>query len=456
MRFDFAITSTSDVLRGRVRRAGHWSRALFTEGDTGFTYDPSDVTSLFQDAAGTLPVVADGDPVGRMVDQSGKGHDALQTIAERRPLWRTDGIRGWLEFDGTDDEMTVPQTALSQTATSFVGIVALTANGYYPMILGDQSLSSGLSAGFGNGSGRKPRFGISGHNPVTLIAADALTLGQVTSMAYVWDGSNRVLLRDGREVGRDVQTATWVKGDQPLLCYSGSNVLKSSILFHGGLAIDRGLSGVELAKLPARLGQELPAAGTAWILGDSSIASYAGLPPVLGLLDGDRAMQDLAAPGQTIAQQMAAWTSANVTQALDGFVLIQLGLNDLDPSETANSAIGRLQMLVDTVRADIGSAPVLIAQMTPARQRLLDIYGAQEPAAQDKWLAINAAIAGQGTTPVTGVDARITTHVAAMDDGTGALAADFDTGDGIHPNTAGRQLIADAWRAGLNGLDLSV
>ena len=206
MRFDFAITSTSDVLRGRVRRAGHWSRALFTEGDTGFTYDPSDVTSLFQDAAGTLPVVADGDPVGRMVDQSGKGHDALQTIAERRPLWRTDGIRGWLEFDGTDDEMTVPQTALSQTATSFVGIVALTANGYYPMILGDQSLSSGLSAGFGNGSGRKPRFGISGHNPVTLIAADALTLGQVTSMAYVWDGSNRVLLRDGREVGRDVQT----------------------------------------------------------------------------------------------------------------------------------------------------------------------------------------------------------------------------------------------------------
>ena len=113
-------------------------------------------------------------------------------------------------------------------------------------------------------------------------------------------------------------------------------------------------------------------------------------------------------------------------------------------------------MLVDTVRADIGSAPVLIAQMTPARQRLMDIYGAQGSAAQDKWLAINAAIAGQGATPVTGVDARITTHVAAMDDGTGALAADFDTGDGIHPNTAGRQLIADAWRTGLNGLDLSV
>ena len=45
-------------------------RKLFSNGEQGFAYDPSDLTTLYQDAAGTIPVTAAGQPVGLMLDKS--------------------------------------------------------------------------------------------------------------------------------------------------------------------------------------------------------------------------------------------------------------------------------------------------------------------------------------------------------------------------------------------------
>ena len=53
-------------------------RSLFRPGDHGFWLDPSDITLLSQDAVGTLPVTAFGQPVGRVQDRSGNGLHALQ------------------------------------------------------------------------------------------------------------------------------------------------------------------------------------------------------------------------------------------------------------------------------------------------------------------------------------------------------------------------------------------
>ena len=45
-------------------------RALFAAGEQGVWYDPSDLTTLYQDAAGTIPVTAVEQPVGLILDKS--------------------------------------------------------------------------------------------------------------------------------------------------------------------------------------------------------------------------------------------------------------------------------------------------------------------------------------------------------------------------------------------------
>lgn len=44
---------------------------LFANGEQGFFYDPSDMGTMYQDAAGTVPVTAVGQPVGLILDKSG-------------------------------------------------------------------------------------------------------------------------------------------------------------------------------------------------------------------------------------------------------------------------------------------------------------------------------------------------------------------------------------------------
>ena len=61
---------------------------LFAAGEQGFWYDPSDLTTLFQDSAGTTPVTAVEQAVGRMLDKSGRGNHAFQTTSAKRPVLR--------------------------------------------------------------------------------------------------------------------------------------------------------------------------------------------------------------------------------------------------------------------------------------------------------------------------------------------------------------------------------
>ena len=88
-------------------------------------YDPSDTATLFQDMAGTVPVVTDGTPVALMRDKSGNGNNMVQSAVAARPVYRTAGGRHWLEFDGVDDVMscpTAPSAPNASAALSFAHI----------------------------------------------------------------------------------------------------------------------------------------------------------------------------------------------------------------------------------------------------------------------------------------------------------------------------------------------
>lgn len=97
-------------------------KALFAASEVGVWYDPSDLTTMFQDRAGTTPVTADGQTVGKILDKSGRGNHATAPSDAARPLYKTDGTYHWLQFDGVDDSLST--AAIDFTSCDNVGIWA--------------------------------------------------------------------------------------------------------------------------------------------------------------------------------------------------------------------------------------------------------------------------------------------------------------------------------------------
>lgn len=84
-------------------------------------YDPSDLSTLFQDSAGLVPVTAPGQPVGQMRDLSGNGHHLVQATASARPVLQGDGQRLWLELDGVNDTLSCAVTPGDTPLTLIAG-----------------------------------------------------------------------------------------------------------------------------------------------------------------------------------------------------------------------------------------------------------------------------------------------------------------------------------------------
>lgn len=70
----------------QMLRAEYSPLTLFSSGEQGVWYDPSDMSTMFQDSAGTTPVTAVEQPVGRILDKSGRGNHATQSTATSRPV----------------------------------------------------------------------------------------------------------------------------------------------------------------------------------------------------------------------------------------------------------------------------------------------------------------------------------------------------------------------------------
>lgn len=92
---------------------------LFTASEKGVWYDPGDITTLFQDVAGTIPVTASGQTVALMKDKSGNNAHATQSDATKRPTFYIypNTEYGYLQFNGTNNFMVTGAINFTATAT---------------------------------------------------------------------------------------------------------------------------------------------------------------------------------------------------------------------------------------------------------------------------------------------------------------------------------------------------
>jgi lysophospholipase L1-like esterase len=198
------------------------------------------------------------------------------------------------------------------------------------------------------------------------------------------------------------------------------------------------------------------------LIGDSIMVETAATP-VIGSMDSylltnsdsllGTTCYNQSVAGQGIAEQKAIWVS-DANKATYDWIIIQVGINNLvTPSEAATEVIADYQDFVDTINAGKKSTCALLAStLSPDYSVLVDLLGnTAGAAAYQKWLDVNEAIGGGGSTPVTGVHVHITEISDALNDGNGNLAYKYSY-DGIHPNEAGRKVMAGIYRKHLNRL----
>lgn len=119
-------TPGATILGSASKTINQLIKSLFSNNEQGFAYDPNDLTTLYQDAAGTVPVTAAGQPVGLMKDKSGRNNNAFQTVSSSRPILQRNATTGayYLAFDGVDDFLQTNNIDFSATdkVSLFAGV----------------------------------------------------------------------------------------------------------------------------------------------------------------------------------------------------------------------------------------------------------------------------------------------------------------------------------------------
>ena len=444
---------------GAVRGRAYSPASLFVDGRKGAIWDWTIAENMLDAVSGGSAVAAEGDLVARTTDTSGNGNDLINAVTGTRALYRTRGGSGIRVGGASNPCILSTESVIDLDGATKITIIL--AHGIRHAEGTDVIAEYGPSIGTTNGT-----FGLFKGNQ-TYLRGTAFTNRVLQPVAQIYEPEyvqvvSAVLDVQGANAAARFKVYRIGNVDIALGTESGAFANVGPVTFSnqrmnigarsGGafpftgdffrcLLIAGELSDDDLAGAYAWARSGTPAATSANVafIGDSNVAMYLSqfdtpyfIPEVSSHL--------LAISGNSIAQQRTRWNVAAVDYAsLDG-VVVRVGLNDLsNGAETAADVIARLQLLIDDINADT-SEPIVISQLTPCRDARPDYA---------KWQAVNEAIAGNGLSPITGVDARVTSHVALLDNGSGYLLAAYDTGDGIHLNNAGRLIVATAEKAGL-------
>jgi hypothetical protein len=182
--------------------------------------------------------------------------------------------------------------------------------------------------------------------------------------------------------------------------------------------------------------------GTVCILGDSITAVAKNSVGWDGVAMGGRCgwstqvCVSLARPGAKLTDQLTAWQASTMRgNAACIAVIYQLGHNDINAGDSAATCTTNNQAIRDDVAANNPAAKIIVSKLTPSAS----IWSAAQLVI---WNTYQDNINGTGGTPITGVHARATAHVATMGDTNKILRERSETNDYTHPNFWGRSLNA--------------
>lgn len=238
----------------KFRNVAFSPSALFQTGDILLWYDPSDLTTMFKDTAGTQPVTADGDSVALMLDKGQWGGKTLEQVLAAQTELVTNGTfadatgwtlgSGWAVGSGvlTGASIAVGGAQASFAATIVAGrayrvtytITAISANGV-SLQVGGTNGTSRTSAGtyteiITATNTTAPFF--AARVGTTTVSVDNVSVKLIpgyhriqatgTSMPkYKTDGTLHWLLYDGTDDGHATGTITWGT-DEVASCFGGT------------------------------------------------------------------------------------------------------------------------------------------------------------------------------------------------------------------------------------------
>ncbi|WP_413219077.1 hypothetical protein [Tritonibacter mobilis] len=226
-------------------------------------WDPSDLSTLYQDAAGTIPAGVD-DPVRLMLDKSGNGYDISAPSDTTRPFLRSSGGLFWLETDGIDDRMELSSRmglATDPALTVCAAIEKSAADGSDYRVFHLGSFGAGSiagSVGIGAGNGNSWRFN-NGNRVFPVTTADAPEVITWERAAVSTYGESKMFYDDVEQTADSVVNPDFNPTDTGAAFtifsqQSGNNNFRRKL--HGMIVFDKVLAPADLLKVQGYLARK--------------------------------------------------------------------------------------------------------------------------------------------------------------------------------------------------------
>ena len=330
--------------------------------DNGAWFDPEDMSTMYQDAAGTIPVTALEQPVGKWLDKSGNGNHATQSITASRPTLSA-------RYNQLLNSATLPTQSLTTVAAqytlSFTGTGSVTLSGTATGTLVGTGANNRVSLSFTPTAGTLT-LTVTGSVTLAMLAFGTLTTYQEITTATNYDsvGWSRYVRFDGIDDYLNLPYMGLYANGSASVIYSWSRFKTGTIKY--GLVEGNTASGKNY--IPLRMSDTgitsriVNDTGTTVILTNESSGAPTANPEITTFLDtgynlslyknslrtntqGYSRSGTVTLNALTIGAILQASASENMLANLYGTLITKSALSDTDRRRCEQFLAGRLSTL---------------------------------------------------------------------------------------------------------------